>query len=71
MTDKLAGWCVKWLGGSEGDALHRAAAQALGLQAQAEGKRFARRVPKMLPAILSALQGPDSAQVCACCCVCH
>lgn len=65
VTDKLTGWCAKWLGGSEGEALHRAAAQALGLQAQAEGRHFARRVSKLLPAILKALQGPHSVQVCA------
>ncbi|KAK9808411.1 hypothetical protein WJX73_001754 [Symbiochloris irregularis] len=62
VADKLAAWCIKWLGGSEGDALHRAAAQALGLQAQAEGPRFARRVPKLLPATLSALRGAGSPQ---------
>ena len=56
MADKLAGWARDWLAGTEGEALGRAAAQALGLQALEERARFARRVPGLLPAILSALQ---------------
>ena len=64
MGDKLAGWCLEWLAGSEGQALGRAAAQAAGLQAVAEGTRFARRVPGLLPVLLPSLDGLSEAKVC-------
>lgn len=54
-VDRLSAWCQQWLGGGEGEALGRAAAQAAALQAQAEGALFARRVSGLLPALLTVL----------------
>ncbi|KAL0018407.1 hypothetical protein WJX79_009395 [Trebouxia sp. C0005] len=53
--DKLAQYCLIWLGG--GDArLARTAAQALGILVQVEGARFGRRAPAILPLLASSLQ---------------
>ncbi|KAL0044331.1 hypothetical protein WJX82_000142 [Trebouxia sp. C0006] len=53
--DKLAQYCLIWLGG--GDArLARTAAQALGILVQVEGAKYGRRVPAVLPLLASSLQ---------------
>ncbi|EFN57812.1 hypothetical protein CHLNCDRAFT_51116 [Chlorella variabilis] len=62
--DRLAQYCVRWLGG--GDArLSRAAAQALGVLAEAEGAGFARRVPPLLPPLANLLESRAAADAAA------
>jgi len=52
--DRLAAFCERWLAGGDARA-RRAALQALGLLADAEGGRASRRVPGLLPPLAAAL----------------
>eukprot|EP00887_Chlorella_sp_A99_P000887 scaffold5.g887.t1 len=53
---RLAGYCLRWLGGRDA-RLARAAAQALGILAEAEGPGFGRRAPVLLPPLARVLGG--------------
>ncbi|BDA46528.1 probable small subunit processome component 20 homolog [Coccomyxa sp. Obi] len=55
LRDRFASHCLKWLAGSDA-RLGRAAAQTLGILAEAEGTAFGRRTGGLLPQLLSTLR---------------
>ena len=55
LRDRFASHCLKWLAGSDA-RLGRAAAQTLGILAEAEGPAFGHRTGGLLPQLLSTLR---------------
>ncbi len=59
LRDRFASHCLRWLAGSDA-RLGRAAAQTLGILAEAEGPGFGRRTAGILPQLLATLRADSS-----------
>lgn len=55
LLDRFAEYCARWLAGADA-RLGRAAAQTMGVLAEAEGPKFGRRAAQLLPQLLATLR---------------
>jgi len=60
LLDRFAGYCARWLAGADA-RFGRAAAQTMGVLAEAEGSKFGRRAALLLPQLLATLRAHSTA----------